>query len=346
LKKQKRIALTKKERQEELKKYQGTIGERGGAWYIMGNDEMVEEFNIKRLEVKVGGVFLAVLPREDSGLFFFKLFVHYDVGADGGSFVCANQMWDEDCPVCNYRDELIREGEPKEVTDDLKPTRRNLLLVVNVKDKRTIRDGVQLYDAPTMVVDGIVNQCTDERSGDVLDITDFEEGRNVIFKRTGKDMRTRYTSFKIEDLVDDVPEEYYDDLPVLEEFIIKPDAKEIERLLGTSKKSKGKKRRQNVSYEDDDADGSYDKDDGAADDDDIVFDDGDDVPFDEDDGPADEETEEESKPKKTSHRRSRKSRTVDEEEEEAEEEDDDSARDKKRAKSNVKSKLRKSRRER
>lgn len=60
---------------------------------------------------------------------------HRNIGSGNDSVVCLTSVGKR-CPICAYRAEMIKKGEGKELTDALKPSLRNLYVVVPKKDKK------------------------------------------------------------------------------------------------------------------------------------------------------------------------------------------------------------------
>jgi len=226
-----RNKFDKKERINALRESYDSVGKGSGFWYILGDDEC-KEFGFKKLIPKPGNVFLVILPRPDSPKFFEQIYVHYNVGPNQYAFLCPNKMYDEDCPVCNYRKELSDRGEPDDVLRLYSYTTRVLLWVVNVENSRTVDEGVYLYDAPNSILKGIAGQTRDIRTGEIIDISDPVEDLELQFVRTGKDMHTKYDSFKVERRAEEIPEEYYD-IPIdMVDVLIQPDVDEMRKALG------------------------------------------------------------------------------------------------------------------
>jgi hypothetical protein len=55
--------------------------------------------------------------------------IHRNIGINNDSVVCPTSV-KKPCPICNYRAEAIKKGAGKEETDPLKPSMRNLYVVV------------------------------------------------------------------------------------------------------------------------------------------------------------------------------------------------------------------------
>jgi len=220
-------------RRQALKDDYKNRGKSDRNWYIIDSTELEEEFKIKSFTPEAGSVFIALLERWEDPKFFLEIFVHYNIGPDNHAFLCLDKMYGEICPICAIRDELQKAGEPDDIYNVYRYTKRYLMWVVNAESPRTIKDGVMLYDAPSTVKNGILDACLDQRSGDIIDPSDPKEKVNIVFKRIGKkgSLRTEYKAFSIENREDKIPEDYYE-LPEMNKLLREPELSEIKKVLG------------------------------------------------------------------------------------------------------------------
>ena len=204
----------------------------------------LEEAGVKAWKSKPGDNFIVILPPPEPDAYFgMKIFAHFDVGPNGGAFLCPREMAkeyglsassDNRCPICEDRDRLRKQAEPDQ--DEMRALNcwppRFLYLIVDVKDDATIAEGVQLYDAPRSVDNAIVGLCKDPRTGAVIDISDPAEGANgcgveVRFHRTGKGKTdTRYESFSLGDRREPLEIDYAK-LPDIGDLVVLPTYDEI-----------------------------------------------------------------------------------------------------------------------
>src|SRR5690348_3144844 len=66
------------------------------------------------------------------------IFLHYNVGADNGAYLCLDKMKGEKCPVCEARRDAVDEEEARE----LKPSKRFLCYVI---DRDNEKAGPQVW---------------------------------------------------------------------------------------------------------------------------------------------------------------------------------------------------------
>jgi hypothetical protein len=215
------------ERKKALGNFFGKMG-KGGHWYAMDKKDLESNFNVGRFEPEDSGdFFLSILPRPEDAKFFKEVFVHYNVGPNKFAFLCPKRMFGENCPVCDYAMELKDSGEPDEIWKSFMPTNRFFMWVVDMKNKRTIKSGPLLYDAPYAIMKGISGLTVDKRTGEMIDISDPDERKNVVFSRKKK---RQYEAFNLEDREDKIPDDYFD-LPNIDEVLIAPDIAEMRAAI-------------------------------------------------------------------------------------------------------------------
>lgn len=125
--------------------------------------------------------------------FGFDIFVHYGVGPDGQTYLCPKEMLGEPCPVCEERARAVKDGDD-DYAKELKPSKRVVYYVI---DRDAEKEGVQIWAAPWTVDRDINTLIVDKRSGEVLAIDDPENGYDIEFSRTGKQLTTKYIGMQI-----------------------------------------------------------------------------------------------------------------------------------------------------
>jgi len=225
--------ITNEMRRKALLQDYKNKGKSDRSWYLIGSDELEEKYQLKSFTPDEGHIFLSIIERWESEKFFLELFVHYNIGSDNHAFLCVDKMFGEPCPICALRNELKTAGEPEDIYNLYRYTKRYLMWVVNAETARTIKEGTHLYDAPTTVKNGILDICVDPRNDKIIDPSDQAEMVNVVFKRVGKKgyQNTKYTGFKLEDREEELSDEFFD-VPPMEDLLIKPDIAEMKKCVG------------------------------------------------------------------------------------------------------------------
>jgi len=218
-----------KQRREAIQDEINKTNQGGGPRFFYVDVGKLERLGISQYKSQAGDNFIRIIPPKDPSQFYGKeVFVHYNVGADGLVFLCLRKMYGEPCPVCEYREELKKANPEDEAAQELAPSRRYLFFVFNVASSDTEEEGLHWFDAPVIVKDNIVSLSKDKRTGEIIDVSDPEDGRDVEFVRVGTSRKTRYEGFKLVES-DPIPESWYKDVPDFDEVLLKPDYDQVKR---------------------------------------------------------------------------------------------------------------------
>ena len=152
-----------------------------------------DKYNVYKVQNKN---VLRILPvDQDWGLehYGMEVYVHYNVGADTESYLCLDKMKRERCPICEAAAAAQKSGDA-EFAKTLKPSKR---VVVWALDRETKELAPVLWNMPWTIDRDIADRCVDKISGEVLDITDLDEGFDVSFSREGQGLKTKYIGIDI-----------------------------------------------------------------------------------------------------------------------------------------------------
>ena len=219
-------------------------------WYT--NKELLKKQGIKEFKTKVSTNFLRLCPPENPDVYFgLRIFVHYNMGPNGSdAFLCPAMMKGEllkigrndladklpaICPICKRREVLVAAEADKDVTKAFScfPP-RYLYIVFNVETEETEKEGAQLYDAPQKINNEILGLSQNRRTGEVIDISDIDNGKVLVFDRTGTGaLTTSYGAFEL-DKGEPIPDKWLDGVLPIEEFLHFASEKELQESLGTS----------------------------------------------------------------------------------------------------------------
>lgn len=114
-------------------------------------------------EIAVQGTYWYRLP--------FK--THRNVGVLNETVVCPTSVGKR-CPICEYRAKRIKEGAPKEETDALRPSIRNLYVVIPKKDKKH-EEAIHIWDSSQFLFQNLLNNELEENE-DYYSFADLKEG--------------------------------------------------------------------------------------------------------------------------------------------------------------------------
>jgi len=219
-------------------------------WYT--NKELLKKQGIKEFKAKASTNFLRLCPPENPDVYFgLRIFVHYNMGPNGSdAFLCPAMMKGEllkigrndladklpaICPICKRREVLVAAEADKDVTKAFScfPP-RYLYIVFNVETEETEKEGAQLYDAPQKINNEILGLSQNRRTGEVIDISDIDNGKVLVFDRTGTGaLTTSYSAFEL-DKGEPIPDEWLDGVLPIEDFLHFASEKELQEALGTA----------------------------------------------------------------------------------------------------------------
>lgn len=185
--------------------------------------DVLDRYGIEHYKSKQGENILCILPPADpSELYFRKVHVHCNIGVANTAFVCLKKMYNKRCPICEEIARIRRITPFDERLRGLEPVVRYLYFVVDMSSTSAQMEGVWWYDAPRKVTDEIL-KLSETRSGNLIDVSDPIEGRNVCFTRQGRNWDdTIYCDFRLEDR-ESIPAEWLENLPVFDEVLKVPD---------------------------------------------------------------------------------------------------------------------------
>lgn len=120
-----------------------------------------------------------------------QVYLHRSVGPDNGTYLCLDKMLGKPCPCCDARRDAADEDE----ADKLKPGWRAIAWAI---DRDAEKAGPQIMSLPVTLFRDINARSVDKKTNAVILIDDPEEGYDVLFTRTGADLRTKYTAVEVE----------------------------------------------------------------------------------------------------------------------------------------------------
>jgi hypothetical protein len=161
-----------------------------------GNREGFLADGVKTFTPKAGTHTVRILPPtwEEAEHYGCDIHAHYNIGPDGGAYLCLHKMKDEDCPICDERAKAVKDGDD-ELADFLKPRRRVACWIINRDDER---EGPMLWMMPQSLDVEISKQSIDKKTGEVYNLDDPSQGYDVSFERQGDGQNTKYVGVQID----------------------------------------------------------------------------------------------------------------------------------------------------
>lgn len=182
-----------------------------------------------------GENYIRIVAPSTKGTFALEIFKHSEIGSSKATYLCLQKMFGKSCPICEYQQELKKQGAPLVEIKALDTTHRFLLFVVDTTSRETEEEGPKWFDCPITIYKEVCVRSENRRTGQRIDPTDPENGRDVEFVRVdGK--RTTYTGINLVE-AKPIPKSWYEDLPSFEEIILMPDPDEMRAAVTSTQSS-------------------------------------------------------------------------------------------------------------
>jgi hypothetical protein len=324
-----------------------------------GRFDSIFKNNFDSWRPKEGSNQIRVLPPTWDGYehYAYEVFVHKNVGADNSTYLCLNknkntktgQPMGKPCPICNTVKRLKEDGDA-DAAKEIQVTQQYVAWISDRDAKKMIPP--TLWGMSWTQNRDLAALCINERTGKTLPIAHAEEGYDVLIKRMGTGLNTKYVlsidrdESAITDDADEMAEleEYLNENPVpstlkfydaeylegvvagtveekdedLDEKPRKKRSRDEEEEEGEEEDEKPRTRRRKASMTDDDEADEDNDTEEAADEDEEKPRARKGAHRAAEDEETEEEDEDEEKPRKSSRRRAKA-----EDDEETEEEDDE-----------------------
>lgn len=177
---------------------------------------------------------IIILDRPDSDSHWaLKIHLHRGIGANYSDVLCpAYHDKGRTCPICQLRTKLKKQGSEDEVLKKLSSYNfRMLFYIIDMTDKDTKAQGVQIFPAAKTVEEGIFEQ-SEEEDGGVINVADSEHPYLVSFRMVeGSGGYSNYKGIKLTPLTNPIPSKYLKDLLPLEELLVNSSDEELENLV-------------------------------------------------------------------------------------------------------------------
>jgi len=102
--------------------------------------------------------------------------IHRNIGNENEAEVCLSSIG-KSCPICIYRAKRLKEGAEKEEVDSLRPSNRNLYIVIP-KDHKDYEEKPHIWDISSFLFQNMLNDEIEEDSDRGV-FPDLEEGLTV-----------------------------------------------------------------------------------------------------------------------------------------------------------------------
>ena len=166
--------------------------------------------------------------QEGEPVYKLELWVHQMVGPEKGNYVCLRNF-NRDCPLCDARYEEMASDSPREeISNSLKGSHRVIynVVVAGEEDK-----GVQVWTASTYLAEEPFKASAKNRkTGEKIAFACPDNGRTIWFTCQGSKFSKEFAGISLEEREEEISEDILDQAFELEECIIIPDAKDLEKI--------------------------------------------------------------------------------------------------------------------
>jgi len=156
--------------------------------------------------------------------------VHRNIGANNDLMICPTSIGKR-CPICEYRAKRLKEGAEKEETDAMRPSLRNLYVVIPIGHKK-FDEKPHIWDISQFLFQNLLNEELEENP-DFEIFPDLEEGMTLRVRFDSKTIGKSQPFADANRIDFEEREEIYDEkimksIPNLDEILIVPSYKELE----------------------------------------------------------------------------------------------------------------------
>ena len=228
-----------KKRLREETEYHTQKSGREKGFYSCLKDDLSDD--IKFFEVKEKKYLMDIIPykvgendprlKEGDETFMLHFFQHVKVGPKNKTFLCMQETYGKECPICDHISYLQREKglDGKEINEmGLWPKHRNLFNVV-VYDKDYDENEVVVLEIADFCMGKHLKELAVDRTGEPIFYADIgKEGKTISFKREGTGPKnTRYLGHHFENRDYELSEELLDKAYSLDELLHIPTYDEV-----------------------------------------------------------------------------------------------------------------------
>ena len=137
---------------------------------------------------KEGASLIRILPPYTGEDWYKEAWFHFGVGVDRKPIVCARRLQDEACYICEQVDGLRKSEDPRDVELSTQIASRRRVFY-NIIDLDDIESGVQVFSSGVTIFKELLMYVADPDWGD---ITDPEQGYDIVLDREGTGIDTKY----------------------------------------------------------------------------------------------------------------------------------------------------------
>jgi hypothetical protein len=176
---------------------------------------------------------IAIPGNDETNLWYKKPYrLHRNIGSENKSVVCPT-TWGKPCPICEYKAARLKDGAEYDDVKELKPSLRNLYLVVPLGIKE-YKEEVHIWDISQFLFQDKLNEELDENE-EYCVFPDIEDGLTVKIRFSEETfMKNKFAATSRIDF--EKREGVYeaailDDIPCLDDCLTCPSYAEVEAIF-------------------------------------------------------------------------------------------------------------------
>ena len=184
--------------------------------------------------------------KEGEPQYLLDIYVHQNIGPGDEQFVCLKANYRLPCPVCEYRNTVVKDAPPDDATqrdkdlhdkvlDALRYKRRVAYNIINRTTEQEEDKGIQVFEIAHWFMERelqILAGGGKARGKGYVFFAHPKLGKTVWFNRTGVGATsTSYSGYAFEDRDYDIPQEWLDGVYSIDQHIIIPTYEQVHATL-------------------------------------------------------------------------------------------------------------------
>lgn len=156
-----------------------------------GDFDTIFKSGVTTWQAKQGENCIRLLPAswEDADHYGYDVWVHSYIGSSGSSYICPAKTFNKPCAACDEAKELKAAGESED-SKQIMAKRKTIFYVIDRDDRKP---EPKVWLASWNQDKEISEQAYIKKSNTTLYLDDENAGYDLIVKRTGKNLNTRYS---------------------------------------------------------------------------------------------------------------------------------------------------------
>ena len=201
---------------------------------------------IKKFFPKAGEHLIDIIPfiagknhptiSEGKPAYVLDIWVHKNVGSDGGAYVCLQKNYKQRCPICEHQRLMRKEGSyTDEEIKGLDAKRRVVYNVLCCDSQEEINKGNQVFETSHFFMEKHLAELAKKpKGGGFIPFAHPDEGKSISWTISKKGQYGEWFGHKFVDRDEEISEESLEEAHILDEIIHIPTVKELEKVVKTA----------------------------------------------------------------------------------------------------------------